>query len=238
MRPAHGLVHKVHTATGQRQVVQREPCGLAVRVGRGGGQPVDDVLDVVTATTFVGQAHTRVVYLDRVHHRGQPQQGLQLAIYIDTLNVQLVGKTIDLGNRQVTQRELQRPGLEVHTADGDLSAQLVGRDFFRLVLEQRRHGQPAHAPHNSHTTQCPGEPPAPSAASGGQTRGLWGRGGGRCIHVPISPESEQPTQTGKVTHGNARRAQRVGPKQKTRWAGLKPAHRVRWRPERPCAITC
>ena len=100
---AHGAVHKVHTATVQRQVVQRKPCGLAGRVGGGGGQPVDDVLDVVTATTFVGQAHTRVVHLDRVHHRGQPQQGLQLAIYIDTLNVQLVGRTIGLGNRQVTQ---------------------------------------------------------------------------------------------------------------------------------------
>ena len=77
---AHGLVDKVQLAADEREVVKGKARGLTGRRIVRGLEARQDVVNVITPPAQVRQRHHRVVHLNRVGDRCQPQQGRQLCI--------------------------------------------------------------------------------------------------------------------------------------------------------------
>ena len=162
------MVCEINLPAREAQVVQRELHWLASRfVGRW-PQALLNVVDVKPSVAQVRQRQHRRVDLDGVGHRRQPQQGLQLCIYIETLDADLGragGRRGLFGDGQITDGEFERPRLEVDGAYRDLPTQLFRRNFLRLRFEQRRHRQPGERPKQQQRSDQPCgtlKPPAPS----------------------------------------------------------------------------
>ena len=183
VRLAHGLVHIVKPATAEHEVVERKLRRFASRLVGSWLEPLEHVINVVAPRAPVRQGQRRFFDDDGVCHRRQPQQRLHLGIYIDALDVELGGRLgctgcigllslvslawrravrLRFGDGQVMQRQLQRPGLEVHRTHCDLAAQLVGGDFLQLPLQQRRHGRIGQRPQQQQAANRQGDAALPA----------------------------------------------------------------------------
>ncbi|MNP96407.1 hypothetical protein D3C85_89850 [compost metagenome] len=157
-----GLVVEVDRAVLDRDVVDREARGLGLRIGRRArGQLGQDVVDVVLAIGQVREQHGGRLDRHRVDHGRQAEQRLQFGVGIDALDGHLRLLAVGGGDAQVIQCELERPGLEVDLADGDLPAQLFARDLLELALGDRRHRQPRDDPQGQQHQQRDNPTPHP-----------------------------------------------------------------------------
>ena len=161
-----GLVQVVHAAAGQRHVVDRKAGG-----GAGGGvvrrvEALHDVVDVVLASSQVGEVHLGAVNRHRVHHRCQAQQGLQLGIHIHPVYRELGALAIGRCHGQVTHRELQRPWRKFHSTHRDLPPQQRAQAALCLAFEQGGYGRPGQHPQHKQAGQAPRHTAKPQGNSG------------------------------------------------------------------------
>ena len=161
VRLAHRVIDEIERAAVQREVVEGKLRRFARRLVGRRCELLEHVVDVVAAPPQVGQPGHGPVHRDGVHHRRHPHQGLQFPIYIDTLDPHLVGLAVGGGDGQVRQGEFHRPGLEIHSPQGHRAPELLAGDLLDLVLEQRRHRQPADHPEGHHAPDRPGAAPRP-----------------------------------------------------------------------------
>ena len=159
----HGFVRKVQRAIGQGDVVHGKLGPLAGGLGlvAGGAELGQNVVNVIAAFAQMREAHLRRIHGDGIDDGGQAQQGLQLGVYIDALDAQLVGTGVLGGDGEIAQGELQRPGFEVHPAQAYLAAQLLTGQFFHLAFDQGRHRHPCQRPQHRDPTHRPRQPTRP-----------------------------------------------------------------------------
>ncbi len=170
MRLAGRLVVEVDLAIGEHQVVQRKTRRGACGRFLGRLQAVQDVVDVVAPLAQVGHGQHRRFHRNRVRHRRQPQQGLQLRIYIDAFDRELgrglrhslgIARHAGARNRQVMDRHLERPGFEIDGTHRDLPPQLGGDRALHLPLHQGRDCGIRQRPQHQQGTHGPGQPALP-----------------------------------------------------------------------------
>lgn len=65
-------------------------------------------------------------------------------------------------NRNIMQRELQRPELEIHLADRELAPQLVRSGFLQLPLQQAGYRRPSQRPDHQQAANCPSQAALPA----------------------------------------------------------------------------
>ena len=107
-------------------------------------QAREDVVNVITALTQMGERQRQAIDLDGAGNRCKAQERLHFCIYIETCNFQLGlpwekqaafrprsrrRRAAGFGDGQITEGQLQRPRTEVHRAHRELPAQLLRNRF-------------------------------------------------------------------------------------------------------------
>ena len=164
---AHRIVAKQCLTVLDLDVVERKVRGLAV-IGRRVGvvQLGQNIVKVKLARRGLRHAQHRLVHLDRIEHRRQAEQRLHIGIHIHTLDRQLrLAARLAPGNLQVTQRQLKRPGLELHRANVHGAAQLFARHLRALRAQQPRQCQPRQRPQQQKRHHAPRQAAQPAHAS-------------------------------------------------------------------------
>ena len=201
VRDARRLVHKGERSVGEHQVEQREAQRCTRRARIGADQALQHVIGVMAPTPQVTQPQVRLLQGQRVHHRRQPQQRLQLGIHIQACQRELRRRASGIGHGQTGELQLQRPGPEHHTVHGDGTPQKGTGLLLHLPLQQGRHGQPGQQPEPQQPGHRPCQTPPPATSSRDNEAFGWGRHGwhgvsvaeARAMHRPHgAPETRNP----------------------------------------------
>ena len=100
-----GIV-ELHHPVAQRNVVEREMRGLVLFGRLRIFQMRDHVVEVKVARRSLRKTHDGLIHLQRIKHRRQAPQRLNVSICVDTCNGKLRLVALRCGNAQVAQRQL------------------------------------------------------------------------------------------------------------------------------------
>ena len=75
-----------------------------------------NVIDIVFAIAQMHQRAANAFHLQRINHRSQAQQALQLGVHISAADFELIALPAGLRQREIFDFKLQRPRLEIDCA--------------------------------------------------------------------------------------------------------------------------
>ena len=114
---------------------------------RGSGDALQHVVDVVVARVGAAHSQHRRLDLEAIDHRRQAQQRDEGDIGVDTPRLEQRRRAVSgAGEREVGERQLERPGIEGDAADRELPTQQARRRPLGLRGDDRRHVEPGRAP--------------------------------------------------------------------------------------------
>ena len=123
----------------------------AKRAGSGdagsSGEALEHVVDVVAAVARAAHAQHRRLDLEAIDHRRQAQERDKGDVGVDAARLEQRRRAFaGAGEREFGDGQLERPGIEGDTTDGELSTQQARRRPLGLRGDDRRHVEPGRAP--------------------------------------------------------------------------------------------